>query len=76
MLVYVAKLLLDYLVVGPWSDPEGFNFPETRIFGDSARLPVLFEGLRIHAGIFIALALTIVSWFIFYKNSFKGKSSN
>ena len=41
MLVYVSKLLLDYLVVGPWSNPEGFNFPETRQFSDSARLPIL-----------------------------------
>ena len=40
MLVYVSKLLLDYLVVGPWSNPEGFNFPETRQFSDSARLHV------------------------------------
>ena len=55
MLVYVSKLILDYLVVGPWSNPEGFNFPETRQFSDSARMPLLFEGLRIHAGIFIAL---------------------
>ena len=42
MLVYVAKLLLDYLVVGPWSNPEGFNFPETRQFSDSSRMPLLF----------------------------------
>ena len=56
MLVYVSKLILDYLVVGPWSNPEGFNFPETRQFSESARLPLLFEGLRIHAGIFLALA--------------------
>ena len=55
MLVYVSKLLLDYLVVGPWSNPEGFNFPETRQFSDSARMPILFEGLRIHAGIFLSL---------------------
>ena len=27
MLVYVAKLLLDYLVVCPLSNPEGFNLP-------------------------------------------------
>jgi simple sugar transport system permease protein len=67
MLVYVAKLLLDYLVVGPWSNPEGFNFPETRMFSDSARMPLLFEGLRIHAGIFIALMLVALSWFIFFK---------
>ena len=67
MLVYVSKLILDYLVVGPWSNPEGFNFPETRQFSDSARLPLLFEGLRIHAGIFLALAAVVMSWFIFYK---------
>ncbi len=67
MLVYVSKLILDYLVVGPWSNPEGFNFPETRQFSDSARLPILIEGLRIHAGIFLALAAVVVSWFIFYK---------
>ena len=67
MLVYVSKLLLDYLVVGPWSNPEGFNFPETRQFSDSARMPLLFQGLRIHAGIFLALASVILSWFVLYK---------
>ena len=67
MLVYVSKLLLDYLVVGPWSNPEGFNFPETRQFSESARMPILFDGLRIHAGIYIALAVVIISWVVFYK---------
>ena len=36
MLVYVAELLLDYLVRGPWRDPKGFNFPTTAEF-DSGR---------------------------------------
>jgi ABC-type uncharacterized transport system, permease component len=67
MLVYVSKLILDYLVVGPWSNPEGFNFPETRQFSDSARLPILFEGLRIHAGIFIALISVFLAWIVLYK---------
>ena len=67
MLVYVSKLLLDYLVVGPWSNPEGFNFPETRQFSDSARLPILFEGLRIHAGIFIALISVFLAWIVLFK---------
>ena len=67
MLVYVSKLLLDYLVVGPWSNPEGFNFPETRQFSDSSRMPLLFQGLRIHAGIFLALVAVILSWFVLYK---------
>ena len=30
-------------------------------------MPLLFEGLRVHAGIFIALAAVLVSWFILYK---------
>ena len=67
MLVYVSKLLLDYLVVGPWSNPEGFNFPETRQFSNSARMPLLFEGLSIHAGIFLALLAVMLSWFVLYK---------
>ena len=67
MLVYVSKLLLDYLVVGPWSNPEGFNFPETRQFSNSARMPLLFEGLRIHAGIFLAILAVMLSWFVLYK---------
>ena len=67
MLVYVSKLILDYLVVGPWSNPEGFNFPETRQFSNSAKMPLLFEGLRIHAGIFLAIASVLLGWFILFK---------
>jgi general nucleoside transport system permease protein len=32
MLVYVAQLLLNWLVYGPWKDPQGFNFPQTITF--------------------------------------------
>ena len=32
MLVYVAELVLSYLVYGPWKDPQGYNFPQTITF--------------------------------------------
>ena len=32
MLVYVANLMLDYLARGPWRDPAGHNFPNSRPF--------------------------------------------
>ena len=32
MLVYVAELFLDWIVRGPWRNPQGFNFPESRGF--------------------------------------------
>jgi len=60
MLVYVAGLLLDYLVRGPWRDPGGYNFPESRIFSDSATLPDLFGGLMsLSTPITIVIALVL-----------------
>src|SRR6266550_648496 len=63
MLVYVADLLLDYLVRGPWRDPKGFNFPTTAEFDSVATVPLLVEGSRLHAGAIVALvavALTAI----------------
>ena len=34
MLTYVATLFLSILIYGPWKDPEGFNFPQSRMFTD------------------------------------------
>src|SRR5258708_11741850 len=55
MLVYVADLLLDYLVRGPWRDPKGFNFPTTAEVDPVATAPVLVEGGRLHLAGSIAL---------------------
>ena len=57
MLVYVATLLLNYLVYGPWKDPNGYNFPQTVLFDASTRLPRLIPGLRMNLGLVIALVL-------------------
>ncbi len=62
MLTYVALLVLSYLVHGPWRDPDGFNFPESRLFHDSATLPQLVSGTRLHIGWLITLALAGVAW--------------
>ena len=70
MLVYIALLILDYLVVGPWKDPNGYSFPKTRPFNESGRMPLLFEGLRIHLGLIITLILIFISWFVFSKTMF------
>ena len=44
MLVYVAAQLLSYLVDGPWKDPQGYNFPQTKTFEAVTRIPRLFDG--------------------------------
>ena len=61
MLVYVADLLLDYLVRGPWRDPQGLNFPTTAAFDPVASVPTLVEGVgRLHAGSVIALVAVML----------------
>jgi simple sugar transport system permease protein len=61
MLVYVADLLLDYLVRGPWRDPNGFNFPTTAEFDPVATVPLLVDGTRLHLGALIALVVVAVA---------------
>ena len=62
MLVYVATLLLSILVHGLLRDPEGQNFPESRLFHDSALLPVLIEQTRAHIGFLVAIAVVVIAW--------------
>ena len=64
MLTYVAEQFLSFLVLGPWKDPEGMNFPQSRMFSDSAMLPILFDGTRVHAGVAVSLAVAIVAWIV------------
>ena len=61
MLVYIAQLLLDYLVRGPWRDPKGFNFPQSVMFDPGSTLPILFEDGRLHAGLILAAIVVLAS---------------
>jgi simple sugar transport system permease protein len=61
MLVYVAELFLDYLVRGPWRDPNGYNFPTTAEFDPVATVPTLIEGSRLHLGAVIALIVVMIA---------------
>jgi len=64
MLSYVAALLLNYLVHGALRDPDGMNFPESRLFSDSALLPILIEDTRLHLGAVIALLAVGFGWIL------------
>ena len=64
MLTYVAILLLSVMVHGPLRDPDGFNFPESRLFHDAATLPKLFSAGRGHLGFVFAIAFAIVGTWV------------
>lgn len=71
MLVYVAQQLMNYLVFGPWKDPMGFNFPQTKTFESSTWLPQLITGTRLHWGFVVSLVLVAVFW-VFLFRLFRG----
>ncbi|MDB5900844.1 MAG: putative Uncharacterized type transport system, permease component [Ramlibacter sp.] len=67
MLVYVATLVLNYLVFGPWKDPAGYNFPQTRTFAAVTQIPKLATGSRVNIGVFVALAGVVALWIFLFR---------
>ena len=70
MLTYVALFILDYFVVGPWKDPAGYGLPKSMPFPDAGRLPVLFDGLRIHIGVYFAIIICFITHIVYNKTLF------
>ena len=65
MLVYVIQLVLDWLVRGPWRDPQGYNFPKTISFSGWQMLPTFqvlppsLGPLYVNLGAVLALLLVV-----------------
>ncbi|MDS9467860.1 ABC transporter permease [Paracoccus sp. MBLB3053] len=71
MLSLVAAQLLNYLLLGPWKDPAGFNFPQSVMFQWDAMLPTLLPGTRVNISLLFALAATLAAW-LYMQHSFGG----
>ena len=67
MLVYVGTLVLGYLVYGPWKDPMGYNFPQSKAFERVTQIPKLIEGTRVHIGTLLALAGAAGLWVFLFR---------
>jgi simple sugar transport system permease protein len=67
MLVYVAVQLLSYLVGGPWKDPMGFNFPQTKTFEAATKIPRLLDGSRMSIGVLFALLGVAGLWVFLFR---------
>ncbi len=69
MLNYVAILFCQYLVYGPWKDPQAFGFPGTKTFPDAASLPN-WQTYRVNIGLIFALVAVVVIAFILRRTRF------
>jgi simple sugar transport system permease protein len=67
MLVYVADMVLNYLVYGPWKDPQGYNFPQTITFAAATKIPKLVEGFRTNIGVVIGLVAVAGFWILLFR---------
>jgi simple sugar transport system permease protein len=68
MLVYVAELILGYLVHGPWKDPQGQNFPQTASFLPVTAIPRLIDGYRADVGLVLALGVALATWLLVFRS--------
>jgi len=60
MLTYIAQLLLMYAVNGPLKDPNGMNFPQSKVFSSEFMLPALIAGTRLHVGFVVTIAAALI----------------
>ena len=71
MLSLVAAQVLNYLLLGPWKDPNGFNFPQSVMFQYDALVPILIPGTRVNVSFLITLVVSVLAY-VFMQHSFIG----
>ncbi len=67
MLVYVADMVLSYLVFGPWKDPQGYNFPQSKTFDAVTKIPKLMDGSRMGIGLLLGLLGAGALWVFLFR---------
>lgn len=70
MFNYIAIQLANFFVTGPLKE-VGKDFPQTALMAESAQLPRILAGTRLHAGFLLAL-LCILFYYIFLWKTTKG----
>jgi simple sugar transport system permease protein len=65
--------IMNFLLRGPLIDPgeiaRGTRIPQTARLPEATDLPILFEGLRLHAGYLIALLAAALAWVLLWRTA-------
>lgn len=64
MMNYIAILVAEYLVHGPWRDPMAFGFPGTESFSAATYLPT-WGTTRVHLGLIFGVVAAVVLAIVF-----------
>lgn len=68
MMSLIAVQILNYLLLGPWKDPRGFNFPQSVMFPGNALLPVLMPGYRTNLALIFGLVVSLFCFFMMQRH--------
>jgi general nucleoside transport system permease protein len=70
MMNYIALNLTSFLLNGPMKDKNPLNvIARTPEITESARIPVIFDGLRVHWGFPLALLVAFGVWYLLWKTT-------
>lgn len=70
MMNYIALNTISFLLNGPMKDRSPTNvIARTPLIADSARMPEIFEGLRVHWGFVLALLVAFAVWWMLNKST-------
>ncbi len=61
---FIFLLFISMLLEGPLKDPMGMGWPKSARLVPEARLPRIFDGLRLHWGFALALMAALAVWVI------------
>ncbi|NPV78158.1 MAG: ABC transporter permease [Anaerolineae bacterium] len=69
MMNEIANSLIPAIVKGPMLEPPGYE-PQSYKVLESARLPLIWEGTRLHAGILIAILAAVIFYIVLFRTPF------
>jgi ABC-type uncharacterized transport system permease subunit len=70
MMNYIALNLVSYLLNGPMRDPSPLNvIARTPLIAETARIPPIVEGLRLHWGFPLAFGVAALIWWLLWKTT-------
>ena len=70
MMNYIALNTISFLLNGPMKDRSPNNvIARTPLIAESARMPEIFEGLRVHWGFVLALLVAFAVWWMLNKST-------
>jgi ABC-type uncharacterized transport system permease subunit len=68
LLNFVALYVVAFLIRGPMQEPSG-AYPQSATIPESAQLPMLIPGQRLHLGFALAVVLAVAAWWYFRKTA-------